>query len=178
MMVALGSTAAYAADDDSMAPVKALVRALAYDRNLKARSGDAINVAVVFDDNSRECGKQYSFAFVDLTKYTVQDLALSVAMREAKTLDEMRTILTKGGYDTVFLCPLAGVKIEEITAITRLIKVVTIANTEAAVRRGVSLGAVSGGAGKKPRLFVNLAGSKAEGMDLSSDLLHVAVKVD
>jgi hypothetical protein len=109
--------------------------------------------------------------FRDLEKVTLAGLpfrAMEVPFTSAASLEN----LPAAGVDALFLCSGLETSLSAITSYSRRAKLLTLSSTPGYVEGGVSLGAVMEGG--KPRLLVNLAASKLEGAQFSSDMMKLA----
>lgn len=174
LVLALAVSGAAIADRvpiDKCAPI--LVRALAYDRALRARAGDSVTLAVVYHPGTPSSVSEASTAvsaFKKLESLTVQGLPFRV-VRLAYGPD-LSAKLASEGVDALFLADGLSSEVNALTAITRRNKIVTLATDESDIRAGAAIGVAF--ASGKPTLMVNIAASKAEGADLSSELLRLA----
>ncbi|MCC6809395.1 MAG: DUF4154 domain-containing protein [Deltaproteobacteria bacterium] len=148
-----------------------LARSVGYDKNLKARAGDKLVIAIVHnptDAAAAEHATQMQKAFASLSGVRVQGIPIEVvAFAFAKTF---AADLKDKQVDIVYACPgfadLAG-----ITSASQKLKLLSVGSA-ADVERGVSLGA--GMDGDKVVLVVNRASAKAEGVDFADQLLSIA----
>lgn len=156
---------------DKSAPI--LIRALAYDRDLKNRAGPSVTLAVVYNPSSPTSVSESNTAlaaFKQLESLTVQGLPFRATRLPYGP--DLSAKITEQGIDAVFLVDGLSNELEAIVDLTRRRKIVTLTTEEADVRRGAAIGVVL--ADGKPTLMVNLAASTAEGAQLSSDLLRLA----
>lgn len=175
LLAALAAPRASAQELASEREAAILVRALAYDRALQARAGDAVVVAVVFRPgdaaSAREAGAALA-AFKTLEKLKISGLpfrAVQVAYQGPTALVDA----TKAsGIDVLYVCGGLDADLPAIVAHTRGAKLTTMASNASYVHSGVALGlAVEEG---KPRLLVNLEASRGEGAQFSSELMRLA----
>ncbi len=151
-----------------------LIRALAYDRNLTSRAGDELTVAVAYkfgDATSKAAADKVSSAFKATKKLKVQGLSIRV-VKAAIGRDDLEAITKKNGVDAIFLCPNLEGELPKITALSQRVGVTTLGASREYAERGVSIVVVA--KKKKASLVVNLPSAKAEGMNLSSELLELA----
>lgn len=166
-----GSAIAARLPIDQCAPI--LIRALAYDRDLRKRAGDSVMLAVLYNPASGSSVSEANSAltaFKALESLTVQGLRFR-AVRLPYGPD-LSAKLAEDGIDAVFIVEGLSSELSALTEVTRRRKVVTLTTEEADIRRGAAIGVVL--ASGKPTLMVNLPASSAEGAQLSSDLLRIA----
>lgn len=174
--VALAAPIAAAADSaigiDKLVAI--LVRALAYDRSLDARAGDAVVVAVLStnDRASRATSAAVLEAFKPLTSARLQGRPLSAVAVEWTDAAALGVVITQHGVDAVILCPGLEPALPAIIELARRTKVTTLTTVPAFVEQGAAVGVTMEDG--KPRLLVNLTASRAEGSQLSSELVGLA----
>ncbi|HET6343989.1 MAG TPA: YfiR family protein [Myxococcota bacterium] len=152
---------------------KILLRALAYDRNLKERVGDSVTVAVVSHKGDGSAARSDILrAFGSLAKLTFQGLPLHVVEHEFFSIDHLKEDLAARGIDVLYLCGGLEAHLTSIVNLTHSKKVATITAEDAYVAAGVAIGVML--RDRSPKLWVNLASSKEEGLNLSADLMRVA----
>jgi hypothetical protein len=152
---------------------KILLRALAYDRNLKERVGDSVTVAIVSHRGDNSAAKESIVrAFGGLAKLTFQGLPMSVVEHEFSTIEHLRDDIAARGIDVLYLSGGLEAQLASILALTHSKKVATITAEDAYVPAGVAIGVML--RDRAPKLWVNLASSKEEGLNLSADLMRVA----
>ena len=163
------------ADAPSLDKVAAiLVRALAYDRSLDARAGDSVAVAVLSanDAGSRAAAKKMYDALKPLTSAKLQGRpmkALALAWTDAASLERA---IDEGGVDAICLAPGLDAVLPDILGVVHKKHVTTLTNVVDYVERGAAV-AVTIDDGK-PHIVINLTASRAEGGQLSSELVGLA----
>lgn len=155
-----------------------LLRALAYDRNLHERSGAELAVGVLFSEDdgasSRE-GKALHRALRDLEGRSVDGLPLRGLRSPYEDAKVLRQWIRHEGISALVVTVPLG-RLPGILAVTREEQAASMAPARDHVVAGVSLGVTL--TGQRPRLLVNRAASRAEGLDLSAKLLRFAEIVD
>ncbi len=181
ILVAMAETrVGWAADEispDRQASI--LVRALAYNRNLKTQAGDDFVLAVVYQRNntaSEECGRDAVAAFRGFEKFVMEGLPFRVAPISYESASAMNHTLTRDGVDAVYVCGGLDSELDAIATLAQERKAVSIGALREYVTRKLSLGVfiIDG----KPRILVNLPESKREGADFGSDFLRLATLVE
>ncbi len=151
-----------------------LMRALAFDRRLKARAGDSLTLAVVFLANDRASSAakvEMLAALSSLTAQKLEGLPLNI-VEHSYTSEGGLAAAIKQGYDVLYIAPGLGSELGAIQQASRRAQVPTLTGERDYVEQGLSLGvSIVGG---RPKLVVNVEASKAEGMDLSSQMLQLA----
>ncbi len=151
-----------------------LIRALAYDRNLTSRAGDELVVAVAYkfgDTTSKTAADKVTKAFKATKKLKIQGLPIRV-VKVAIGRDDLEQITADEGVDAIFLCPNMSGELATVTALSQRVGVTTLGASHDYSDRGVAIVVVA--KNKKASLVVNLSSAKAEGMNLSSELLELA----
>lgn len=165
--------------------VRMLLKALSYDRNLVARSGDAIHVGALvraahpesehdgsaFVDELREVLS--SPAMASFLTSSAQGLGFDVTLVAAGSGQEAGRSLQQGRVNVVYLTD--GWSAVDVRAVVRLaeeLKLLVIASTREQVEAGAALGVfpVDG----KPRFVVNLASAMRQGAQFDGGMLRMA----
>jgi hypothetical protein len=151
-----------------------LARALAYDRNLKVRTGGTIVVGVLSkrgDRSSEAMADSVAQAFRAMEAVKVQGLPLRTLRL---SFDGPGALQAAGaqGVNTLYVCSGLDGDLPAISGFSRQRKALTIGSSEAQVERGLSLGVFAGEA--KPTIRVNLPASKAEGVSFDPEFLRLA----
>jgi hypothetical protein len=85
-------------------------------------------------------------------------------------------LIKNSGVTVLYITPLRAFDVKQITAVTRLARIASITDVPAYVAEGVSVGLDI--KGEKPQIIINLPASRQEGMDLSSQVLKLAMLVE
>lgn len=152
-----------------------LVRALAYDRNLKARAGDAVVVAVLGrldDDASRRESGAVTDALRALGGVKVQGLPLRAARLAWSGAADLEAQVARLGVDAVYVSAGLSEEVQAIREVCRRRKVLSLGGSLGDVRRGLALGAAV--ADGRSTILVNLPESREGGADLGAELLRLA----
>jgi YfiR/HmsC-like len=165
----VGETSAGAADDDA----RILLRALSFDRALATRAGREVVISVVYDARASGSERERDgrvLAFRKLSVRTIAGLPMRVTWSDCSPSKSMDDALRD--VDIVYLTSGAKECVRTVTAVTRRLRIASLASERALVELGVTIGVTMDGA--RPRLLVNLKASKAEGLDLASQMLQLA----
>jgi hypothetical protein len=153
-----------------------ILRILAYDRNLKARAGSSVTIALLYkagEADSEAANKSVGTAIEEVSKganiaglpvRVVHIPFTDVAAFEAKAASEK--------VAAVYVCPGLGDAVKGVSAVTRRRQMLSIAGTESYLTSGLGIGILM--RSDKPTVVVNLPATKAEGADLDAGLLRVA----
>lgn len=160
---------AWASDEVSTRHVAILMRALAYDRDLKARAGDSVTIAVVYKPGTPDADRVIS-TFKEIERLTLQGLPVRVVSLPVSA--DLSAKLRGEKASALYLVAGLDDSLDAVLAASRQNQAVTMATRRSYVERGASVGVVM--AGGRPKLVVNLKASRAEGAKFGSDLLAVA----
>ncbi len=155
--------------------VLVLVRALAYDGNLKARAGGEVTVGVLArggHGDSEQMAEAISRALHALGATKVQGLPIRTIKLGYSTPAALAAAVRAEGVDALYVCPGLEADLPGILEVTRAAKVLSMAGSQEQLARGASVGVFPQEG--KPTVFVNLPASRAEGAEFSSDLLRFA----
>ncbi|MEK7727805.1 MAG: YfiR family protein [candidate division KSB1 bacterium] len=156
-----------------------LHKLLAFDRNLKTRVGEELVIGILYQDNFRgslifkeELAEVIQKAQVDkLIDLPVRYVA--VALVDQIDLAEQAA---RNRIDIFYVAPLRAVEMKRITTVSQALKILTFTGVPAYVEAGLSAGI--GTKGESPRLLINVASAKAEGVEFSALLLRLAKIVE
>jgi hypothetical protein len=167
----------FAAGDDVAPERQALIlmRALAYDNNLKSRAGDTLAVGVVFKQGvpaSEGAGDAIFKSFKALENVKVQDLPVKVFAVPYANRASLKPAVTAHGIDVLYICTGLESEIDAIKEFSRGQHVLTIGSKIEFLNSGLSLGVFS--VDGKNTITVNLAASRDEGAAFGSELLRLA----
>jgi hypothetical protein len=152
-----------------------LARALAYDRNLKSRVGDTLTIGILFLAGNASSEKQrdeISSAFQETAKFKIQGLDVLTVNIPLSTPANLEATFRDQGVDALYLTDGLSDDLPAIIDLTRRVHISSMSNSEAYRTEGVSLLILV--KDNKPTIVVNLSASRAEGMDLSAELLGLA----
>jgi len=157
-----------------------LLRVLAYDRALRSRAGDAVQVAVVYQAGAAASEAERDdllVAFADVARTVVVGgrpvRAVPVPWRGGA---ELEALLAARRASAVYACPGLLEAAGEIEAAARRQRALTFAGDGAFVERGFAVALVD--RGRRAGVLVAPAVAAAEGADLDSALLSLAELYD
>lgn len=152
------------------------LKILTYDRALPARVGDELVIGVVYQERVRE-SYRVKDDFLDVMNGAdvgaVQGVAVRGVAVEHGSL-ERETALA--GIDVLYLTPMRAPDLARVTALARAHSVSTLTGVPEYVEQGIAIGV--GVDGRRPRILVNLGAARAEGAQLSAQLLRLAHVID
>jgi hypothetical protein len=155
-----------------------LARALAYDRNLATRAGEAVDIAVVWraeDAAGAAAAQKHIAGFKALGDLKISGLPLRVQGVALTTVEALAAAFAASKVDAVFVVGLADETLTKVLQACAKQKAVTMGASRATVEAGVALGVEA--VGDKPTIFVNVAAAEREGASFAANLLRVAVVV-
>jgi hypothetical protein len=165
--------------------VRMLLKALSYDRNLVARSGEAVRVGALVrashPDSERD-GSAFvgelreildSPAMASFLANSAQGLGFDVALVAAGSGQEAGRSIQQGHVNVVYLTDgWSGVDVRAVVRLAEELKLLVVASTREQVEAGAALGVfpVDG----RPRFVVNVAGAMRQGAQFDSGMLRMA----
>lgn len=154
-----------------------LFKALAYDRNLESRASGTIDVLLVYDPSApREAFEKTRSAFSAMSTKQLKGLSIRVHVHAYTSRESLSGVMGAKEIDTVYVCEgLSDKAVDVVTDVTRGSNIASMTGSRAHIKKGVALAVLLHKG--KPRLVVNLKASKAEGLDLKSTLLRIAVVI-
>jgi hypothetical protein len=148
-----------------------LVRALAYDANLKVRAGNNLVLAIL-GRSGDACAAAMLRGFTMLGTPKVAGFPMRMTGLVYTTPDVLAGAITQQGIDVLFLCDSLQPDLPAVLEVARKQQVLTMGSSEEQVSRGATLGVVFQEA--RASLLVNLGAAKSVGAAFTSDLLRVA----
>ena len=151
-----------------------LLKILQFDRNLPQRAGQEIVIGVVYQGRFRASARaceELRKAARNTDTERIAERRVNVVVLDLERV-KLRDVLDSLKVNVIYVAPLRATDISALTDITREMHVTTVTGNEAYVRQGLAVGL--GVFQEKPRVFVNLEASRAEGADFSSQLLRLA----
>lgn len=152
-----------------------VMRALAYDANLRTRAGEAINIAVLHKKGhagSERMAGVMAKAFAVLESTQVSGLPISVTRLPFAGGEALKKAVSSGGIDLVYVCEGLESDVPAIIEVTREAKVLTVGSKAEHVEMGISLGVLE--IDEKCTILLNLPASRQEGVSFAADLLRLA----
>jgi hypothetical protein len=174
----LSALAADADDEEEVPPSRQAVivlRAMAYDGNLKARARGAIDIGVVYkkgNARSEQTAATMTKAFGALSATQVAGLPIAVSRLAFVGAEALGKSIADAGIDMLYVCDGLGAERGAITEVTHRMKVLSVGKQRQQVHQGLSLGVfqVDG----RTTIVLNLQASRQEGVAFAADLLRLA----
>lgn len=150
------------------------LRALAFDRNLGARAGTRVVLAVVVARGRAQEPELAVFlgALRDLQKLTVKALPFEVVTLEATDAATLEKALAEAHASALLVGPGLAAQVPELLEVTRRRKALSMAWGPEELAKGVCLGVAF--EGPRPRIQVSLPSCAAEGVAFESQMLDLA----
>jgi hypothetical protein len=148
---------------------------LTFDRNLEARSGKDLRIAVLYQKmvrTSLQAQEEFVQAMCGDPGQRIVGLALKCMALEWTGAADVEAALVRNGIRFLYVAPLRAVAIEEIVAISRARKITTLTGVPGYVEKGIALGLTL--RAERPLILVDLTGARAEGANFNSQLLKLA----
>jgi len=157
-----------------------LLRALAYDRGLKARAGTAVRVAVVFRPGNARSEEERDYLVAELQEVAQRAVAagLPIHVVAVPLVDgaQLSQRLREQGAAALFACEGLEGDAATLARVAREGKVLAFSASRRMVEEGLAVAIVD--RGDRAGLVVNLRAAAAQGADLDSALLALAELVD
>ena len=173
MLLALGIRRVDAAEIPADKRALILLRVLAYDRNLAGRSGDAVRVAVLYragdELSERSAGELVAAGGAVERSVAGKPVQLVSVAFAAETLEHD---LARAGASAVYVCSGLAGAVLSVAEATQRRKVLSFTTEEELVKSGLAIGLLR--RGERVAIVVNLVAARAEGADLSAELLRLA----
>jgi hypothetical protein len=171
------STVGYVRADDvpPSRQVVVMMRALAYDGNLKGRAGGTINIAVMYkkgNSSSEQMANALVQAFGPRRSTLVAGLPMVITPIAYTNPDGLKKSIAKVGISLLYVCEGLEGDLDAIKEITRHAKVLSVGAKQDYVDKGLSFGVFE--MDGKCTILVNLQASRLEGVSFASDLLGLA----
>jgi hypothetical protein len=177
-LLGLAMTAGPAAGQEMQVPAelqaRLFVKILSYDRNLEARAGKDVTVGILVQRRYRaslESAEQMAAAIRALPRPSASESRLHPVLVDAE-LEGLAERLEKAEVEVLYVTPLRAMSAAEVAKLTRPRAIRTLTGVPAYVREGLCVGVAV--RDDRPEIIVNLPASRAEGAELSSQLLNLA----
>jgi hypothetical protein len=152
-----------------------VMRALAYDANLKRRAGEAINIAILHkrgNGASESMATVMAKAFGALEVTQVSGLPIVVSRIAYSGPETLKKAIAGSGIDAVYVCDGLDTDLAAIAEVCRQAHALTVAAKREFVEKGLSIGVFEIDA--KCTILLNLPASRMEGVAFGPDLLRLA----
>ena len=155
-----------------------VLRALAYDGNLRTRAGDTIDIGVLYKKGhggSEQMAATMAKAFGVLASTQVAGLPIAVSRLAYGGTEALDKSIGGVGIDMIYVCEGLDAEVGAIAEVTRRTKTLTVGSGREQVRQGLSLGVFQVDA--KTTILLNLQSSRQEGVAFAADLLRLAAVI-
>lgn len=154
-----------------------LLRVLAYDRNLKARTdGKVVQILILFQEGNQDSEVQQLDmlnALEDVSrKINLATLPVKVSALPVTSVSALDARLATLRASALFVCTGLGDSVSAISALCRKRSILTLTANTSYVKQGLGIGFSE--SDDRIQLVVNLPAARAEGADLDASLLRVA----
>lgn len=167
-----------AADVPAARQAVIVLRALAYDGNLKTRAGATVNIAIVHkkgNSASEQMAAAVTQAFISRQSTLVTGLPIAVSRLTYLSASRLKDAIVASGIDLLYVCDGLESDLDAIKEITRETKTLSVGANREQVEKGLSLGVVE--MDGKVSILVNLQGSRFEGVSFASDFLSLTTVI-
>jgi hypothetical protein len=151
------------------------LKILAYDRNLNQRVGERLNIGIIYSDRTNpESGDNLSNVIEALGQNQsteIKGLPVTFTVLRFSTPEAFTQRLMEAGINIVYLTSGLRENLRDIVAVTRQLKVLSLAAEIVYLKSGVALGLhpIEG----RLRIFINLKASREEGARFSANILKL-----
>lgn len=153
--------------------VPILLKVLSFDRQLHARARQGVVVGIVMQGGNRASvvARDAAVELLSAPGTAVDGIAVRVISLDLDR-QSIADIFTDQVLTHLYITPLRAVDIRELAAAARVARVITMTGVPGHLNQGLSLSV--GLRGGRPKILVNVNASRAEGADLSAELLKLA----
>jgi len=148
-----------------------LLKVLASDRNLKVRSGDQINIAVLHKNNDAGAA-EIAAAFQKAGAGAIAGLPVSAASVPFASAAALMKQIASDGINVIYVDASLVKALSSVTQVTRGKKIPSLCGSRDLLEKGLSIGVYESGATAK--ILINLRAAKVEGMKLKAEMLSIA----
>ncbi|MDO9548057.1 MAG: YfiR family protein [Candidatus Marinimicrobia bacterium] len=148
---------------------------LTFDKNLEQRSSDSLRIAVVYQKLYRHSDNTWEafFSAAEMLKLRqIKGIPVLLLPHDLHTTAELREFISEQKINIIYIAPLRAAPVNEITDISRELKVLSLSGVTDYMKHGVSVGLDI--KGDRPEILINQNNASREGADFSSRLLHLA----
>ncbi len=152
-----------------------LLKVLSFDYSLSKRTSGPLRLAIAYSPKSPRSGgvaREMQAAFQPLAKMTIQGRAIETSLLPVASAAQLKAAIVRG-VNAVYFCPGLEDLLPGMLAETRARQASTLTGLRGHLESGVAIGVVL--QGSSPKIGVSLAGLRAHGQKLSSDVLGLAL---
>ena len=147
---------------------------LAFDRTFADRGEDGLVVGVLYQSRFRPSALAHA-ELLDMAQAGQLQLGkrdVRIVSIEVTTLRQAEVELLEQNVDVVYVTPLRAVSIADLTQLSIEHRLVTLTGVREFWEQGLAIGL--GLRGGRPEILVHLESCRAQGLELSSELLNIA----
>lgn len=149
-----------------------LLKVMSFDRQLQARGAGGLVIAIAYQSGYHESASAKDGAVRAAGGGRVIDgMPVSVVTIDLDR-EELGPALAHSRATLLYVAPLRGVDLKQLTSVTRAARVSTLTGVMHYVELGLAVGVRL--RGDRLRIVVNLAASRLEGAELTAELLRLA----
>jgi hypothetical protein len=154
--------------------VPLVLKALTYDRNLKARAGDQVRIAIIVPaKGSRTAADELQASLSGSQARTVNGMPVAFKLIVAEADDSVEQGLRDGGWAAAYIMPgFSRAELDKVRKACEQKRVLAVAAAVDDIDNGLAFGI--GAQGSKPQIVINLKASKACGSDFDLALLQLS----
>jgi hypothetical protein len=181
-LVALLFAAGASFGDETPIPVDRqaaiLLKALAYDRNLEARSGERVNIAVLYQEGEGTAAEaaELAAAFQSAGKEGIKGLPVTAQALAFTSIEALLRQIDTFALNVLYIHTSLTAALSSVQQVTRSRRVVSLGATKRMVEHGLSLGVYSSHG--VARLALNARAGMVEGLDLDPAVILVATLIE
>jgi ABC-type uncharacterized transport system substrate-binding protein len=150
-----------------------LYKLLAYDKNLPARCKEGVIIGIIAHGATAQDKTQILSALLPLSAQKVQNKSIRVVMLDVANLSRFEAVVQAQGANILYVQKTTQREaVKKTIALAGKEHIPTFCGSEELVQRGLAVGfAVYDG---KPKIVVNLAAMKKQGLNLPAEVLQLA----
>jgi len=159
--------------------IKLLTKVMAMDKNFNLESGrDNVKIGIIFSGKNRNSVKVKNevLTLIKKSQLKVKDIEIDFIELNLGSYKSIEDMIKLNELEGIFITPLRGYDINEITRICKKYKVISFTNDIEFTEHGVSI--TFDIADKKTKILINIDSAEAEGAKFSSNLLKIVEIVD
>ena len=149
-------------------------KVLPFDRNFRQRVDSVVTIGIIYQSKFRlslDVKNEFVFAVNEASGVPIANLPVRLVPMDIDNADHVK-IIDRAKVSFLYVAPIRAVDLSMITDISRARGILTLTGVEEYVKSGISVGI--GTKGGRPQILINLAASKDEQADFSSQLLKLS----
>jgi YfiR/HmsC-like len=151
-----------------------LLKIMTYNKNFLGKATDKVIIGIVFQSGYRIStdAKETLVDVIDGSGLKVENRIVNYILIDLSGSAGMEYFVKNSSPDVLFVLPMRGINISNITDVSERYKIMTFTVVPAFMDDGIS--ACVNMDGEKPVIMINRNSARSEGVDFSSQLLKVA----